>query len=156
MTYETYRLIFYAGAIAAVVFFLAAVILFFVLKIPKVIGDLSGATARKAIKNIRAQNENGGATIYKGSEFNKERGQLTDKISESGNIIKRNQYDGVGMQTEKISTQILATAEETTILTEDMLRPSDETTVLSQNMISGEFFFTIEEEITFIHTLEII
>ena len=60
MSYETYRLIFLAGAIAAGVLFAAAVVLFFVLKIPRVIGDLTGATARKAIAGIRSEAEHKG------------------------------------------------------------------------------------------------
>ncbi len=59
MTYEHYRMIFFAGAILAGLFLLAAAVLFFALKIPAVIGDLSGYTARKAIRQIRAGNETG-------------------------------------------------------------------------------------------------
>lgn len=40
-------------------FFLIAVCLFFVFNIPGIIGNLSGMTAKKAIKNIQTQNEEG-------------------------------------------------------------------------------------------------
>ena len=45
-------------------------------KIPKVISDLSGATARKTIKNIREQNEASGDKAYKVSAFNEARGKV--------------------------------------------------------------------------------
>ena len=43
----------FGGIALAVVFAVIAVILFVKLDIPKVIGDLSGSTARKQIKEIR-------------------------------------------------------------------------------------------------------
>lgn len=128
--YEVYRYIFIGAAILAAILFIISVILFFVLKIPSVIGDLSGATARKAIEDIRNQNESTGEKIYKSSTVNKQRGKLTDKISPSGNLVK-NPSGGIwgAMSTEKISTQKLSedAANETTVL------GSNETTVLGGN-----------------------
>lgn len=60
MSYEMYRYIFLGALIACGIFFVIAVILFFTLNIPKVISDLTGRTARKAIENIRMQNEQSG------------------------------------------------------------------------------------------------
>jgi len=65
MTYDVYMMIFEVGRILAILMFVVSLILFFVLKIPAVIGDLSGATARKAIENIRNQNEESGEKAYK-------------------------------------------------------------------------------------------
>lgn len=138
MTYEVYRYIFIGGAILAAIMFIISVILFIVLKIPSVIGDLSGATARKAIEDIRNQNENTGDKTYKSSAVNKERGKLTDKISPSGNLIK-NPSGGIwgAMATEKISTQKLAedASNETTVLgsNETTVLGGNETTVFSAN-----------------------
>lgn len=138
MTYEVYRYIFIGGAILAAIMFIISVILFIVLKIPSVIGDLSGATARKAIEDIRNQNENTGDKTYKSSAVNKERGKLTDKISPSGNLIK-NPSGGIwgAMATEKISTQKLAedASNETTVLggNETTVLSANETTVLGSN-----------------------
>ncbi len=50
----TYRTLFYAGLIVALIFLLAAIILFFVLKIPKAFGVVTGRTEKKAIEEIRA------------------------------------------------------------------------------------------------------
>lgn len=137
--YEVYRYIFIGGAILAAILFIISVILFFVLKIPSVIGDLSGATARKAIEDIRNQNETTGEKVYKSSLVNRERGKLTDKISPSGNLIK-NPSGGIwgAMTTEKISTQKLSedAANETTVLSSNettVLGGGNETTVLGGN-----------------------
>lgn len=139
MTYEVYRYIFFGGAILAAIMFIISVILFIVLKIPSVIGDLSGATARKAIEDIRNQNENTGEKTYKSSQVNRERGKLTDKISQSGSLIKNPSGAIWGaMATEKISTQKLAddAANETTVLGGNettVLGGGNETTVLGGN-----------------------
>lgn len=62
--YEIYTYIFYGGAILAGVMLALAAFLFFFLDIRAVIGDLTGRTARKAIQDIKDQNENHGKTGY--------------------------------------------------------------------------------------------
>lgn len=165
MTYEMYRYVFLGAAIACGVLFAVSVILFFALRIPKVIGDLTGRTARKAIENIRMQNEQSGDKSFQSSAVNMQRGKLTDKITQSGRLVPREATPfGTGVITEKISTQQLPVekpAGETTVLT-----VTDETSVLGSGI--GETVvldtsepqtaqtFTIEYEITFIHTDEVI
>ena len=177
MTYETYRYVFLGGAIAAGVLLAVSILLFFVLRIPKVISDLTGRTARKAIENIRMQNEQTGDKSYQSSAVNLERGKLTDKISKSGQIIPRDATPfGTGVITEKISTQKLSEEEpagettllnsnETTLLSTDetsLLQPEfGETTLLQPDGVSAvndtySGAFKIEYEITFIHTTEMI
>lgn len=175
MTYDIYRYIFIGAAILCGIMFIVSILVFIFLKIPKVISDLTGATARKAIKNIREQNEASGDKGYKVSAFNEARGKLTDKISPSGNVIQQHQMQMRGIDTTKIDTQELQvdeTANQTTVL-ESYNETSvldntgaGETSVLSEVMSSGETTvlseatndsaFTIEYEITFIHTNEII
>ena len=117
MTYETYRYIFLGALIACGIFFVIAVVLFFTLKIPKVISDLTGRTARKAIENIRMQNEQSGNKTYQSSPVNLERGKLTDKISQSGRLLQREATPfGTGVITEKISTMELEPVGETELL----------------------------------------
>ena len=89
MNYDTYRYIFIGAAILSGLMLVAAILVFIFMNIPKVISDLSGATARKAIKAIREQNEAGGEKTYKASAYNQARGKLTDKISPSGNVIQQ-------------------------------------------------------------------
>lgn len=172
MSYEIYRYIFIGAAILCGVMFIVSALLFVFLKIPKVIGDLTGRTAKKAIENIRNQNESSGDKTYKSSLVNKERGKLTDKISPSGRLIKKT-TDSLGgaMATEKISTQqlvpdettvldsgnettVLDSGNETTVLSGVINNTGNETTVLTHTDTLEEF--RIEYEITFIHTNEVV
>lgn len=164
MTYETYHLIFVVAAALSGVFLVISAILFVALRIPKVVGDLSGATAKKAIQSIREQNEQSGNKVYKSSKVNIERGKLTEKISPSGRLVQH-PTTGFGARTEKISTQflqnqalqngmageteVLGPTAETTVLNMEI----SETTVLMQNT-TMQSFFEIEQDITFIHTDE--
>ncbi len=133
MTYEIYRYIFIGAAILCGAMIITSVLLFIFLKIPKVIGDLSGRTAKKAIEVIRAQNESSGDKTYKSSLVNQERGKVTDKISPSGRVANKTDDMLTGaMATQKIGTQRL-TAEETTVLGGNettVLGGGNETTVL--------------------------
>lgn len=166
MTYEIYRYIFIGGAVLAGIMLVVSIMLFFLLKIPTVIGDLTGATARKAIENIRSQNESSGEKTYRTSQVNWERGKLTDKISPSGRLVpKHSSFEHGAMATQKIGTQQLnyqSTAEETTLLSNaapetavpDCEHQGFETTVLGGQQFRNGFL--IEYEITYIHTNELI
>ena len=108
MTYEIYRYIFLGGAILAGIMLVVSVCVFFRLKIPSVIGDLTGSNARKAIENIRKQNARAGEKMYRPSLVNQERGRITDKMSPSGRIMNSLLSPSVNiLETEKISTQKL-------------------------------------------------
>ena len=48
-----YNIMLYGGLALAVIFAITAIVLFFTLKIPKAIGDVTGSTARKKIEEIR-------------------------------------------------------------------------------------------------------
>lgn len=164
MSYEIYRYIFIGAAILCGAMIITSVLLFILLKIPKVIGDLTGRTAKKAIENIRNQNESSGDKTYRSSLVNQERGKLTDKISPSGRLI-HNPTDllGSAMATEKIGTQqlildetaVLDTGNETEVLSGELNSGGNETTVLSPQNSSNNVF-EIEYEITYIHTNEIV
>lgn len=159
MTYETYRYIFLGGLIACGIFFVIAVVLFFALRIPSIISDLTGRTARKAIENIRLQNEQSGEKTYQSSAVNLERGKLTDKITQSGRLVPRDATPfGTGAITEKIPTQQLDPAGETEVLAAEdaasaLNAEAGETEVLAEQPVQE---FTVEFEITFIHTNEVI
>ena len=66
-----------------------AIFFWFFFKIPTVIGDLSGRTARKSIAKMRAANEKTGAKSYKESKTNAERGKLTGTMPDSGKLKKK-------------------------------------------------------------------
>ena len=93
-----------------------------------------------------------------------ERGKLTEKITPSGRLLHHH-TGGFGAHTEKISTEmlqnqamqageteVLNTAAEETVL---LNAGRSETTVLAQSMMVQPFF-EIEQDITFIHTEELI
>lgn len=184
MTYEIYRYIFYGGMALSAAMLVTSIVLFIVLRIPNVIGDLTGANARKAIENIRSQNEESGAKNYKPSAVNQERGKVTEKMTKSGRLIKNNTGPIAGHKTAKISTMKLdpecLPADETTVLSEPapettvLSAPASETTVLqpemggSETTVLDQFYaasapvaeqpavFSIDLEITYIHTIEVI
>ncbi len=92
--------------VAAGVFFLTAVALFFLMDIPKLYGEISGRTARKAIEQIRKHNAEA----------------LTGDIA--------GVHTGSGVRTEKFSTATLAPEAETGATT--VLAEVGATTVLAE------------------------
>lgn len=173
MTYENYRMIFYFASVACGVCFIVTVLLFFLLRIPRIISDISGRTARKGIQKIRERNELSGDKAYKSSPVNRQRGKVTDRIGVEAAVSVRNTFS-TGITTEKISTQKLTNGLETEVLhtggqetevlglsrneTEVLYAPSgNETELLHENgTINNKFksFVVIEREITFVHTEE--
>lgn len=173
MTYENYRMIFYVAAIACGICFIVTVLFFFLFRIPKIISDISGRTARKGIREIRERNELSGDKAYKSSPVNRQRGKVTDRIGSDGRTISKGQSFSTGTTTEKISTQKLTEGLETEVLytggqetevlnfsggeTEVLYTPGQEADVLRENHIENKnsgSFVIIEREITFVHTQE--
>lgn len=171
MTVELLQTASLVAFIAAGILFLVAVALFFLLDVPKLYGDISGRTAKKAIEAIRQQNESNGNTAYKPSAVNEERGRLTDKITKSGSL--QSQTGGsIGVGTEKFSTSTLfpqsnettvleTAANETTVLTGVAPAESGETTVLVNEaphmpQASADGIFAVDIELFFTGSSEII
>ncbi len=105
--------------VAAGIFFLTAVALFFLMDIPKLYGEISGRTARKAIEQIRKHNAEA----------------LTGDIAGA--------HTGSGVRTEKFSTATLApetVAGATTVLAEagatTVLAETGATTVLAESGVT--------------------
>lgn len=145
MSVEQLQTLSLVSYIIAGVLVLAAIALFFLLDIKKVIGDVTGATARKAINTIREQNEASGDKAYKPSPVNAARGKLTDKISPSGRLEPQTAGIGGSPGTEKFdTTKLMPPVEETTILdnaaneTTVLSESAGETSVLKYNTNSGE------------------
>lgn len=90
--------------------FVVAIVLFFLFRIPGVIGELTGRTARRNIEKIRAANEKSGAKAYRPDTKNVERGKLTDPMSKTG--AKTGSLTGTAsVQTGKITEEINSNAE---------------------------------------------
>ena len=70
-SYDQYHSIFIIGLIMAGVFLVVSAILFFVLRIPAVIGYLSGSTAKKAIEEIKSGKAPQKSKLAKAKEKNK-------------------------------------------------------------------------------------
>lgn len=173
MTYEMYRYLFIGGAALSVLMLAVSVVLFFVLNIPHVIGDLTGSNARKAIEQIRSQNEGSGIKTYKSSHVNRERGRVTDKITATGRLTPVQSAEGAAMRTEKFETELLIQqaqeAQQYTYTSGESGEcfPGNETTLLAQQSSSmygqtvllekdEDQFFEIEFEISFIHSNTVI
>ena len=127
MTYEIYQYIFYGSLIMCIIMLVLSIILFFVFKIPKIVGFLTGATARKAIKSINEHTEQSMSQRLK-----QKKGKLYNEIdfSSSGKLMKKTNVsmDSDSPVTEKFKTASLAPYNETTVLKQR----GNETTVLLQ------------------------
>lgn len=80
---ETLSLLSIISFAVAGVCFVLAIFFWFFFKIPTVIGDLSGRTAKRSIAKMRAANEKTGVKSYKESKSNAERGKLTGTMQHS-------------------------------------------------------------------------
>ena len=162
-----------------------AVVFWFVFKIPTVISDLSGRTARKSIERMRANNEKTGRKDFAPSKTNLKRGKVTELMNESekgsgklsGMLSGKltNKKKDVPVEEEHLETGLLEEniqnsyeSEETGLLTEDametellgteLLEESEETTLLVDNAVAKPVMkgFVVLEEIMLIHTDETI
>lgn len=166
MTVETLHLLSLVAYIAAFALLVLAVVLFFLLDVPKLYGDISGRTARKAIEAIRQQNEASGNKAYKPSAVNAERGKLTDKITQSGRLQPSTAGLPVSVGTEKLDTatlisqtgateQLPTSTPETTLLYGQQ-ETAGETEVLVQGNEVQDQTFVLDVEISFSASSEII
>ena len=138
MTYEMYRTLFLVGAIAAGVMLVVTVALFFAFNIPKIIGILSGATARKAIRQIQFQTEGYSERIGR-SALGSTRGKTdtlpgASRTQKQRNGVKRTQKIETGqLQQRAQAPQGMEAAAETTVLQPEteFSCPASETSVLS-------------------------
>ncbi len=152
MTYEMYRNVFMICAAAGAVMAFVSVLLFVFLRIPSVIGDLTGITARRGIEQIRSGNNRKVKKKDGADKANRRRGRLTAKISPSGRLQEQ-ERQGYGANTEEL--QPPGAVEETTLLNSGMV---EETTLLGPGMVNGtaapDLGFHVMEDITVLHTEE--
>ena len=84
MSAETWGILAIIGFSLSAIALAVAVFVFIRLKIPAVIGDLSGKTVAREIQAIRDANVASGVKAHKSSRVNIDRGKLTEKVSDSG------------------------------------------------------------------------
>lgn len=151
--------------------FLISVFLWFVFKIPNVIGDLSGRNAKKSIAKMRAVNEKTGIKKYKESDTNHNRGKLTSTIPDIDTKPKKSaKKTAKPIFNDRPETSVLidnkatqSGSEETTLLdTEATALLDDEYATMSLDIIqrspvrTGGKALTMINRVIFIHTDEVI
>ena len=82
-TAEILSLVSLISYIAAGVLLVLAVFFWFFFKIPSVMGNLSGRTAKKSIEQLRQANVRSGSKSYRSSTTNAARGKLTDPMPQT-------------------------------------------------------------------------
>lgn len=178
---EIFSLISLISYIASGVFLVLAVFFWFKFRIPSVIGDLSGRTAKKSIARMRANNEKTGGQGYRPSAANAARGKLTgtmpevqrkavpqmpvqpaagDQMPETGLLGENRAHTVQSQATELLVdnevTGMLVDSDATAVLTE-----SGTTTLLVENRAqpprrSAAIRLTMLDEVMLIHTNEVI
>ena len=150
-----------------------AIFFWFFFKIPTVIGDLSGRTARKSIAKMRAANEKTGAKSYKESKTNAERGKLTGTMPDSGKLKQKTVADDgkpeTGLLAENLAdgleseaTGVLDEAtgilegETTGLLVDENATAPLDTPVNKLPVRSGGKKLEMIEEVMLVHTDEVI
>lgn len=103
-TAEILSLISTISFVIAAVSFVLALFFWFYFKIPSVIGDLSGRTAKKSIARMRASNENAGGRGYKPSSTNVNRGKLTGTMQQAGPVAGAAKKQAAAEPKRKAST----------------------------------------------------
>lgn len=152
-------------SLLSIIFFVVAgvclvvsVVLWFVLRIPSVMGDLSGRTARKSIAKLRMANESSGAKGHRSSQVNFRRGKLTSTMpgihhteqqpgGSSGNSCLE-----TGLLQENISQEL--GGETTGLLWEDGSTQPLESPVTGEEKKASGVKMELIEEIVWIHTQE--
>ena len=78
---NVYEVCFYGGLVLAILLLIAAIVLFIVLKIPRVVGELTGSTAKKAMKEMQDGTARPGSVAKKEQEkyYNMGSGKITAK-----------------------------------------------------------------------------
>lgn len=155
MTYEMYRNIFIICSVSASVTGLVTILLFFLLRIPAVIGELTGVTARKGIEQIRSGN-------VKNSHQKREPKRKKRRQKEKTDL---NAYNMIQNQNQQMGTAVLAQDQQmgTAVLAQDQAIESlgwnrQMETVLLQNqendtaLLGAEF--EVLQDITIVHTEE--
>lgn len=142
--------------VLAAVLFLLAIFLWFRFEILKIIGDLSGRTARASIAKLRQTNEQTGKKALTPSPVNQARGTVTETASglagsseETEELVAQTAYPETGLLQEN----------KVIIESGDSLLPGTE--LLAENMATvsrtaAREKMNIREEIVLVHTDEVI
>ena len=130
MSAELYQNISTVAFVLAAIFLLVAVILFFILDIPAVLGELSGKTAAKQVAEIRAANKNAVAKRRPVPTATSSNQRTTTKLTSGGTnqLAKANQNNNKIDETELLVENTGAESYETELLSSEteLLQPETE------------------------------
>ena len=151
MQYETYHYIFIGSAILAAILFLVSLFLFFYLRIPGIIGDLTGRNAQKGIADIEGRGRRNGK-------------KKTQSYAAASQAAARKAQKQTGMESDMGKTVMLEETEDgkTTILEETDAGKTaalEETDVDKTTVLQGEEkdgLFEIEEDIYMTDSAEVV
>lgn len=144
--------------IATGVFTVVAIALWFVFKIPSVLGDLSGRTAKKSIEQMRQANEKTGVKSYRSSKENLRRGKLTDTMKDFNKNTQEMMetsllQESMAKNSVSDATQLLLDEEQTEALDNATGFLTDDVSNVREALSTP---ITLLEEVIFIHTKEVI
>lgn len=169
---QIYRMISIVSFAVAGVCFVVSIALFIKFRIPTVIGDLSGRTARKSIAQMRSENEKTGKKSFRPHPVASDRGTLTEPIKQVSNsksqkinkkTVPKNPIPGssggVGSETtgklDDITTDPLnftqsgteVLSEGTQVLSNEQIQLAINQKVVNMKMIQNIVFVHTDEEI---------
>ncbi len=142
---------------------LLAIFFWFFFKIPAVIGDLSGRTARKSIEKMRAANESAGAGPHRQAKSqpgkavkpqaqSRDRGPQTGLLAE--NRAEQTQYDGTGVL--KAETTGILETEQTGLLFDEQATAPLKDPASPQKRVPDVQKLVMCDEVMLVHTDEVI
>ncbi len=159
--FQTYRLVSLISIIICIIFLIISFILFVRFNIPKIIGNITGFTAKRAVKRMREENKNREVNVNKAVQFNEQKAKTTQKFKPINHVnMTPATNNGKQIVTARLDSTSYNAANEhvmkPTYVTTILGNPNQthQTTVLNENDGNGNFI--IEQDITLIFTDEII
>lgn len=185
MSYDLYRYIFIGGLVLSIVMLIVTVLLYFLLNIKSAIGDITGSNKRKAIENILSDNASDKpkkVQVKYDHEKASKSARLEAETMNTTKISAQDRFDNLDASETAIlskpssDTTVLSREAETSVLnvggseTTVLNAGGNETTVLSSvnettalkdseksepaKVVDPDF--TIEIDITYVHSNEVI
>ncbi len=110
---DIYNICFYGGLVLAILLLITSVVLFVVLKIPRVIGELSGRTARKGIEELKGGAKETSAVSKKeqAKYYNQNSGKIKIREAVSTEPRKKNSDDTTDLPGKRKETESGKTAD---------------------------------------------
>ena len=129
---SVYEICFYGGLILAILLLIAAVLLFILLKIPRVFGELTGRTAKKGIQDLKkgVSTDQSVAKKEQAKYYNQGTGKIKARETVSEKTRKENQDDTTDLlrpETDTDETEVLGAGK---YKNAGKFRDGDETEVL--------------------------